>query len=101
MKKKGSPEHRRRQSDAMKKWFADPANREAHSQRQRKRFTTDEGKAHIAKITAKAVAIKQKYRAIPREYEKFNREMRRQGMPAVKRLEAIRKRMEEEAKQYD
>lgn len=101
MKKQGSPDHRRRQSIAMKKWFEDPANREAHSQRQRKRFKTAEGRAHQAKMQAKAIEVKQRYRAIPREYEKFNREMRRQGMPAMKRLEAIRKRMEEEARQYD
>jgi hypothetical protein len=95
MSKQGSPEHRAKQSAAIRAALKDPEVRRRRSESQKKRFKTKAGKAHLARMRAARKYV----RIIPQEYTKWNRRMRAAGIPAVKRIEAIRQRMAQEAKQ--
>lgn len=66
------------------------------SEGQRRRYQTDEGKAHMAKMREAAAAAHRSRRVIPPEFKQYNKRMRLQGIPQAERFAAIRKAIEEQ-----
>lgn len=98
MSKQGSAEHRSIQSQRMRAWFAVPENRAAHAERQRKRFQTKEGKAHLVKFCAAGLSARRAACVIPKGMESWNDTMLKAGLSRADRLAAIAKAVEEEAR---
>lgn len=98
MSRQGSPEHRALQSAVMRAWFANPENAAAHAERQRKRFASPEGQAHLRKIGEAARVARRAARVIPEHFEPWNSAMREAGIPRAERLAAIAKAQQDETR---
>jgi hypothetical protein len=73
----------------MRAWFQNPENMERHKAAQRKRFQTEQGKAHQARMCKAAADARRINPVIPPEMRTWNDAMARKGIPAAKRIAII------------